>query len=159
GTLGKAAFTGNLISANLQDGVLLDGTGVIGNRVTHNFIGTDATGAGGSTLGNHGNGVELSATSTALGGVSNNTIGAGNVISLNTLDGVHIANSGAANNLVVGNFIGTDKTGTLARGNQGDGVAILNGASANNVGGTAPGEGNIIAANAADGVLIASGAS
>jgi parallel beta-helix repeat protein len=158
GPLGTMAFTGNLISANLKDGVLFDGTGVTANSVAHNFIGTDVTGIGGSTLGNHGNGVELSAAGNTLGGVSSNTIGAGNVISLNTLDGVHISNSGALTNLVVGNFIGTDKTGTLPRGNQGSGVAILNGALANNVGGTAAGAGNIIAANAADGVLLASGA-
>jgi hypothetical protein len=158
GSLGKAAFTGNLISGNLQDGALFDGDGVSANSIAHNFIGTDFSGSGGSTLGNHSNGVELNATASALGGVANNTIGVGNVIANNVLDGVHLANSGVSGNLVDGNFIGTDSTGALARGNQGNGVAIVNGAAANTVGGSATGQSNIIAANAADGVLISGGA-
>jgi parallel beta-helix repeat protein/VCBS repeat-containing protein len=62
------------------------------------------------------------------------------------------------NNVVQGNYIGTDITGLLARGNRlDDGVEIKAGASGNLIGGTAAGAGNLIAFNALDGVNVVSG--
>ena len=46
--------------------------------------------------------------------------------------------AGAAGNVVLGNFIGTDVTGTVGLGNALGGVEI-NGAAGNTVGGTTPG--------------------
>src|SRR5262249_33527747 len=71
--------TGNVISGNLQDGVLLDGIGVTANFVRENFVGTTNTGT--AALGNHFNGIEVSA------GASGNSIGFGNVVSANLQDG------------------------------------------------------------------------
>ncbi len=51
-----------------------------------------------------------------------------------------------------GDYVGIDPTGAAA-GNSGDGVALLNGASGDLIGGTASGDGNVIADNA-DGVAV-----
>jgi hypothetical protein len=52
-----------------------------------------------------------------------------------------------ASNLLLGSFVGTDPTGQLARGN-GAGVTVNNiGAGTPTVGGTGPGEGNLISGN------------
>lgn len=55
--------------------------------------------------------------------------------------------SGATENQIQGNFIGTDVTGALALGNLGDGVFMVGGVSHNVIGGTVPGAGNVISAN------------
>ena len=58
-------------------------------------------------------------------------------------------------NLVEGNYLGTDVTGTLALGNI-DGVTI--GGSDNAIGGTAPAERNIISGNSGVGISLGGGA-
>ena len=47
-----------------------------------------------------------------------------NVISGNLNDGIYLCDHGTEKNVVAGNFIGTDVTGTLALGNAGHGVGI-----------------------------------
>lgn len=64
--------------------------------------------------------------------------------------------SGTAN-AVQGNYIGTDSTRTRAIGNSGDGVLVGGGVVGNTIGGTAPGDGNTIAHNGANGVEISDG--
>ena len=128
-----------------------------GNRVQGNFIGTDA--AGTADLGNTGHGVHVRyGTGGVIGGA---TPEARNVISGNGLDGV-VFDSGSAGgriegNFVRGNFIGTDVTGTRALGNSGNGV-VLDGRCGtlrdHTVGGTGPGEGNVIAHNRISGVAV-----
>ena len=141
----------NVISANTLDGIYIHGSGAFGNEVRGNYIGTDLNGT--TALGNSNNGVFISV------GASSNTIGgpiagAGNVISGNVAGGILITGIGTAQNVVQGNFIGTDSTGTAALGNGRAGVLILN--SPNNwIGGDSPGEGNVISANAVEGVYIA----
>ena len=80
-------------------------------------------------------------------------VGAGNVISGNVNDGVEIAGTGAIGNFVVGNLVGTNATGTRAIPNA-SGIEIDNGASANTIGDTAAGAGNLISGNSDDGILI-----
>ena len=70
-------------------------------------------------------------------------------------DGIEITGSGASNNAVLGNFIGTNAAGTAALGN-GTGVVIDNGASNNTIGGTGAGAGNVISGNSVDGIDIGS---
>jgi hypothetical protein len=85
--------------------------------------------------------VYIDAHDVMLGGASP---GAGNVISANADIGVILGQSAASVfSTVYGNFIGTDVTGTLVLGN-GD-RAIHAGGADNVIGGTGPGEGNIIA--------------
>lgn len=67
-----------------------------------------------------------------------------NVISSSDIVGVYVRGD---NNQIVGNYIGTDTTGTLARGNGNDGLVLAN-ANGNLV------KGNVISANAANGIGI-----
>ena len=76
-----------------------------------------------------------------------------NIISANGGSGISISGAGAESNLILGNFIGTDLTGDLARGNSLDGVRILE-SPTNTVGGNVAGAGNLISANGAAGVSI-----
>jgi len=84
--------------------------------------------------------------------VPGNTIGgsepgAGNVISGNNDTGVVIQCFGGNSNIVQGNLIGTDVTGTRVLGNGGSGVSV--GGNDNTIGGTSPGARNVISANGA----------
>jgi len=144
---GTAAAARNIISRNGSTGVLIINSGASGNKVQGNYVGTDVTGT--AALGNIVSGIAvLSASSNIIGGI---TAGAGNLISGNTENGVSI--SGGNNNQVLGNFIGTDVTGTKDLGNSKEGVAIIN-APNNIVGGTASGARNVISGNNGDGVWI-----
>jgi hypothetical protein len=123
--------------------------------VQGNFIGTDVSGT--QPLPNVGDGVLISAG--ASGNLVGGTVaGAANVISSNLSSGVHIADNGTTGNLVKGNLIGTDATGTQPLGNAADGVVISGGASGNIVGGSVSAAGNVISANAADGVHLVNAA-
>jgi hypothetical protein len=143
--------TGNVISDNGLDGVLISGGGTTGNQVQGNFIGTTADGE--SVLGNQANGVliTLGAGSNTVGGTAQ---GAGNLIAGNGANGIGIQQSGTNANLVQGNTIGVDLSVTKVLANQVNGVTIGGGASKNVVGGTTAGAGNVIAGNKLDGVFL-----
>ena len=148
---GATSAQRNVISGNaggLQgNGVVIFGADAIGNLVQNNYIGTDITGS--LDLGNAGSGVLISDNGDGgvfKGGASGNTI-RDNVLSGNIYSGVSIANPGANNNSIFGNLIGVDASGIGALGNSVFGVVIWNGASGNRIGGTAVGEGNVIAFN------------
>jgi hypothetical protein len=68
--------------------------------------------------------------------------------------GVDVRGSG---NTVSGNFVGTDASGTLDRGNDSFGGVLVNGDS-NTVGGTSPAARNVISGNEGEGININSGA-
>jgi hypothetical protein len=156
---GTVTGAGNLISGNFGDGVLLNPTLGPGNVIQGNLIGTDVHGT--SSLPNGGSGVNIAASNVQVGGTGP---GAGNVISGNAQFGVLITPSFAFftptdDNLVQGNLIGTDVTGTMPIGNGIDGVAVFGqfiGASNNTIGGTISGAGNTIAYNGHNGVTIGS---
>src|SRR5207248_4645152 len=111
------------------------------NLVQGNFIGSDRTGT--KALGNSSVGVVLfgAATNNTIGG---SVTGAGNLISANSSGGLSIVGNGTMNNLVRGNFIGTDLSGTAALGNKNNGVAIAAGATGNTIGGTSAAAQNLI---------------
>jgi hypothetical protein len=142
---GTTVAARNIISGNDGNGVAFYGNEATGNVVQGNFIGTDVTGT--ADLGNYGAGVTISvAPDNTIGGI---TPGARNIISGNEGGGISIGGTG---NLVQGNFIGTDVTGTVAIGNTYyAGVSI--GGSNNIIGGTTTGARNIISGNA-EGVAI-----
>ena len=131
---GTASGAGNVISANGYYGVWIYGDGATENLVQGNRIGTDFSGT--APLGNASSGVliDSGASSNTVGGT---TVGAGNLISANGYYGVWITGDGATENLVQGNRIGTDFSGTAPLGNASSGVLIDSGASSNTVGGTA----------------------
>src|SRR5262249_45811032 len=59
----------------------------------------------------------------------------------------------ASSNLIEGNYIGTNLTGTVALSNNGDGVAIGFGTTANTIGGSTSAS-NLISGNGGNGVFI-----
>ena len=148
----------NVISGNGEDGIFI-GFDAFSNTVSGNYIGTDA--AGTTDIANARYGVTL------YNGVNNNTIGgtptgAGNVISGNANSGIVIDGAGGSttdNNVIQGNYIGTDKDGTTALGNGGEGIDIFNGADTNTVGGSLTGARNIISGNAVNGIHVNSNGS
>jgi Right handed beta helix region len=146
---GTTAGAANVISGNKYDGVHIEGPSTYGNLVEGNFIGTDVTGT--KSLSNGDSGVEIDdSNSNTIGGTA---AGAMNVLSANTLSGVTIDNS-SAYNLVEGNRIGTDVSGTKRLGNAQQGVEIETTSIDNTIGGTASGAGNLVSANGADGIYV-----
>lgn len=120
------------------------------NIVSGCFVGTDATG---TAIVSNGAGVDVGqeASSNQIGGVE---MWARNVISGNGFCGVRIQ-SGAHDNVVQGNFIGTDVTGTHALPNGGIGVFVHATAGGNNiVGGEFPSARNVISGNGFDGIVF-----
>ena len=144
---GTTAAARNIISGN-SGGILMSGGG---NLIQGNLIGTDATGT--IALGNSV-GVLLASTNNTIGGT---TVTARNVISGNRGNGIFLFNN-AENNIIQGNFIGTDVSGTVNLGNNERGITIERGDGGaprgNAIGGVAPGAGNIIAFNGQGGVFI-----
>ena len=152
---GTAPAARNVIAGNGSFGVRISQNigAATANRVQGNFIGTNA--AGTAALGN-GSGIFLASDGNIIGGTA---AGARNVISGNnynslTSNGISVC-CGAENNLVQGNYIGTDVTGAVAVPNAVHGVDI-NGASTNNntVGGDRTAARNIISGNLVVGVAI-----
>ena len=153
---GTATAARNIIAANGHGGILLGNTGTTGNLIQGNYIGTNASGT--AAFPNSG-GISLS--SVAGNTIGGTTAGARNVISGNFSSGIAIDNAGASNNVIQGNFIGTDATGSLPLGNQNfGGVLITDGfsgpATNNLIGGTVDGAGNVIAFNQGNGVTLLS---
>src|SRR5205814_1877792 len=92
-------------------------------------------------------------------GVANNTF-RGLVINRFTGIGIRLNdNSGASDNIIVGNLIGTDVSGTVDLGNGGAGVSIGGRTPRNRIGGTSPADRNVISGNNGDGILIHGGES
>ncbi|HET9476590.1 MAG TPA: hypothetical protein VFP63_03795, partial [Dehalococcoidia bacterium] len=83
-----------------------------------------------------------------------NVIGSG--LPSATSSGIHMSGAGATGNSVLGNFIGTNASGTVAQGFS-SGIWITLGAHDNTIGGAAPGEGNLISGNNS-GVTLGTGA-
>ena len=93
-------------------------------------------------------GIVVSRSNNIIGG---NQAGAGNVVSTNGRDGISVICCGSGN-VVQGNLIGTDVTGSVPMGNGGDGVEVSS--SDVLIGGTEAGAGNIISNNAGDGIRV-----
>ncbi|MFO0804997.1 MAG: SdrD B-like domain-containing protein [Gemmataceae bacterium] len=120
----------NVIIGSSQGIVITEGGLVpVDNVIAGNFIGTDRTGTvtdpdgipfNSDDMGNSHGITLVAVTRTTIGGASP---AARNIISGNYFNGILINGTGhrgatlSENNVVQGNFIGTDVTGTLARGN------------------------------------------
>lgn len=128
-----------------SEGIIIDGIGASNNLIQGNFIGLDVSGKDG--LG-HGVGVEINreASTNTIGGT---VASARNVISKNGA-GIRLF-GGSTDNLVQGNFIGTDVTGTVAMGNS-FGVNTTSTPFDNTIGGAVTGARNIISGNTRSGV-------
>lgn len=131
----------NLMSANGGTGLRMV---VVRNcTVTHNFIGTDATGSAG--LGNMADGIYLDnmSFSNVIGGIYGS---GGNLISGNSGNGILFNDTAVSNTIIIGNKIGTDVSGAYAIGNKQNGITLC-GAQRIRIGGTNVDERNIISGN------------
>src|SRR5262249_48634096 len=154
---GTSTFAGNIISFNPAGGAVSGATtpnpvagkiiglnnggrpAIVGpaaaNLVKCNIIGPHPEG---DYLANTEGGVSTGCPDNTIGGTAP---GAGNFIDASGAAGVSISGTAAQNNLVAGNFIGTNDTGAFLGNDLG---IVIAGASNNTIGGTAPGAGNII---------------
>ena len=149
---GLSAADRNVISGNGYAGIVF--VNASANQVLGNYIGTDA----GGTLdrGNQQEGIDINrGGGNSIGGAN---VNARNVISGNDSDGIEI--DGSVNNVVQGNYIGTDYTGTLDVGNTRDGIDMSEdvdnslSSTGNLIGGTGLNEGNLLFGNDIKGIEI-----
>jgi len=150
GTQIGAPGRGNWVSGNTLDGLRLGG-GVEGTEIKGNGIGTDITGFAGQ--GNGSDGIELSSTEGAI--LIGGTGASGNTISANAQSGIY-AHDGGTGIVIQGNYLGTNVQGTGALANY-TGITIAQQPDVV-IGGTAPGEGNVISGNTMRGVDLSGAA-
>jgi hypothetical protein len=146
---GSAAGTGNLISGNTGDGVVITDAGTSNNVIQSNAIGTNTT-VTGALANQDGVHIQSGAKNNTIGGTTSVT---GNIISGNKAAGVLVSDSGTSGNAIEGNFIGLESSGTTALANV-DGVMIQLAASNNTIGGNVAGSGNLISGNSNSGLTI-----
>ena len=150
---------GNLTIDASDAGVILDGRGIAD---------PDADGLSVSSHGNiirgmqilyFRNGINLYSTNNnIIGGdstIGNGFSGQGNVLSGN--EGFGVLNTGGQNNIIIGNRIGTDISGTSAIPNGNNGVGLHVNSSYNTIGGNQVGLRNIISGNGGSGISINGG--
>ncbi len=145
---GTAANTGNVISGNADAGLEIDGADNI--DILGNIIGLGADGT--TIIENDGHGIMAYGTVTNLT-IGGNTANDRNVISGNVANAIGVY--GGSGWTIQGNYIGTDVTGLVAKGNQQSGIAIV-GVDNVQIGGTSAGEGNVISGNLNSGVYVQS---
>ncbi len=127
-----------------------------GNLIQNNWIGFFGDPTTGQVLSN--NNLGQSSSSGGIGVGSNNNVIRNNVIDGTASSGIGVSGFGggigipvvtpSVNNSIVGNFIGTNPSGTTAvrYGNQGDGIFLGQGSQSTQI------AGNVISGNAANGI-------
>ncbi|HLO59988.1 MAG TPA: right-handed parallel beta-helix repeat-containing protein [Bacteroidales bacterium] len=145
----------NVISGNLSSGIQVGAPGTDSTIIKGNFIGTDYTGE--DTLCNGYCGIHLvnRAAYTMIGGPAE---GDRNIITgirktTNIYTGNAITIEQSDFNSIQGNYIGTNHDGSAVLYNGPRGILIARG-EGNQIGGTAPGEGNVISGHTCSGILI-----
>ena len=155
---GASSTAGNLISGNTTVGIELVGPQVAisgtNNVVQGNLIGLNAAG----NVVTASNGVTGNGTGILINNSPDNSIGGAsasmrNIISGNSDYGIEIEQIRSAGNLVEGNYVGTNIAGSAypvgsSEGSPAQNVGVLvDAVSGVTVGGTTPGEGNVISGN------------
>ena len=143
-----AGGLGNVISGNTGDGILIqpDVTDSSANLINGNWIGTAANGT--TAMGNSLSGIAIESS-------DNNVIGSpgqafANIVSGNVVAGISVT-AGATGTVIRGNLIGLAGDYKTPLGNGGDGI-LLEDAPGTTVGGTDPGDANLITSNHGDGI-------
>ena len=144
--IGGSALLERNVIANNGNGLAGNGVDINGcsnNTFLNNHIGVNPTGT--VAMGNAENGM-------ALFNAPNTTI-RNNVISNHNFHAI-VLNGGSNNIDIFGNVIGTNAAGTVAMGNDDSGVIVIN-SSTVNIGGTNPGEGNLLSGSISEyGVFV-----
>ncbi len=135
---GTGSFTIRPTSAlpTVTDPVVLDGT------TQQGFANRPAIELSGQLAGGSTDGLVITAGGSTVRGIAVNRFG-GNGILL----------TGGGGNLIQGNYLGTDVTGTVALGNALDGLHLDNSAG-NQIGDTTAAEANVIASNGVSGIAV-----
>ncbi len=135
---GSGTARRNIIAANGEDGVQVDGETSDGNFIQNNWIGLATDGV--TVLGNGGDGIYISggADNTVIGG-----IGLGNVILGARVVGIEIDGASTGTS-ILGNLIGINAAGTVIQGSGQNGILLENGAASTTIGGITAGQGNTI---------------
>lgn len=147
----NCSIRGLVINRFSQYGIrIMSGKG--NNMIAGNFIGLDPTGT--IAFGNIFSGIAVNSSDNTIGG---SAAADRNVVSGNHSAGIFIIDGNfgdiLSNNKIQGNYVGTNAAGTAALSNIGAGVTIA-GTDSNMVGGSNPGEGNLISGNSDNGVRI-----
>lgn len=119
---------GLVINRAKGNGIMI--TGGDRNTVVGNYIGIGLD--GNTKLGNQIDGVGMVTANNTIGGTSSLDR---NIISGNAANGIGITNQAATGNKVIGNYAGTNASGTSAIPNYGDAI-LLNNSQHNDIGGT-----------------------
>ena len=151
---GSVAGEGNVISATTTAGGVLVGNGIAvfnsdSNKIVGNYIGTNKDGT--SLLANAQVGIVLYAS---IGNVIGSTSdGESNIIGWKNWCGMVMRFTGSKDNVVSGNYIGTDRTGVMILNNSDNennsGILLDYGANNNTIG-----PGNVIAHNTGSGIKV-----
>ena len=153
GTVIGSVGAGNVISG-CDPAVKIPDATTMGTVIQGNYFGTDPTG-----LMPDFNYISISISGSAGNLIGGSTAGAGNLIVGKGIADVSL-NNGANNNVVQGNFIGTDATGmsSLHTGNLNIGVLVsatgTTTATSNLIGGPTAGARNVISGLTSDGVQL-----
>jgi hypothetical protein len=155
---GVAPNSGNVISGNVH-GVRVAGAGAtVQTNIQGNKIGTNVSGE--RALANQ-TGIQILATGGSIVRdvvIGGETSDAGNVISGNTIEAIRVVGTSADEHVrILGNWIGSDPTGLLQIPN-GDGV-VIDDATGVIIGGIGAGQGNTIAYNDRNGIVVIGDAS
>ncbi len=143
----------NLVSGNAMSGIVLRGGGALDNVVVGSRIGTDESGTTAIGNGQFGIQVLLGAHDNRIGGEAES---ARNVISGNA-GGIIFDGVDTTGNMVFGNYVGLDATGTADLGNSSHGITFIGGSHDNHVGATGDGFRNVISGNDGIGIFAAAG--
>ena len=146
---GTSVGARNVISGNGGNGINFFQAGA--TTVQGNYIGTNA--AGTADLGNTDHGIAITDTSNVT--IGGDTSGARNVISGNSFNGIDLYQT-STNNVIAGNYIGTNAAGTADLGNTGEGISVSD-SDNNTIGGSSSDARNIISGNGADGIDFING--
>ena len=132
-------------------GIEITGSGATGNTIAGCYLGTDGSASNSVPNSFAGIGLTAGAHNNTIGGT---TVAARNILSGSATQGLYLSDSGTNNNVVIGNYIGLDRTGTVSVPNVLSGIAILGGAQNNVIGGTGAAARNVISGNTQQGVAI-----
>ncbi len=147
---GNTSAESNIISGNAYAGIGINSNISYNNSIKGNYIGININGAARTdTIPNYYGIAINDSYNNTIGG---STAGERNIISGNPGGGISIDGSNAINNIIKGNYIGTNVAGTDSIPNS-NGI-LLSGVSKNIIGGSNTGEGNLISGNTAAGIVM-----
>jgi len=137
----------NIVSGNEHTGIRVVHSN--SNTISGNYVGLNRTGT--AALRNY-DGISIEGTSkyNMIGGY---TAAERNYVSGNVAYGIPVFGAGCNENIIAGNYVGTDITGTYSIPNT-YGILYDDGASFNTLGGRQPGAGNLLSGNSGYGVFI-----